>query len=406
MNRFLKNASVLCAALAASCAFAVTFAACGEGDNGPDDGGKPYAVQAPAQSDIYTVTGLPQEAKQGDSVSFKVTLNDPENSSLNEVTVEPTFDASFELDPAADGTCTFTMPDGPVKIIIDAEKYEEVLSEGVATFSPDNATTIVKGSSNGSYRNEDDELVDCWILDISFNWGAHNTGFSRNSYVVSSNEDVIPAEAITFAPADKASDGNWYYGADVRIDTQKINPGSTWLKMYFQSYNSGSKDGTLCVKITVVDSVELETMRESVVIDFNGYADEGEDILVRFFDNDHIENSTVNGKPAQSYVQVAGKVGADGKATFSFDYIAGHKYSINIYKGTEWYSGQVTNGSENAERILVLGGEVVDEGSSVTGYDQYVDGELSFVNPDSSLELTVEGTFQEVNWPGSGRGGI
>ena len=39
------------------------------------------------------------------------------------------------------------------------------------------------------------------------------------------------------------------------------------------------------------------------------------------------------------------------------------------------------------------------------GY-QYVDGELSFVNPDSSLELTVEGTFQEVNWPGSGRGGI
>ena len=403
MNKFFKNASVLCAALAASCAFAVGFAACGEGDNGPDNGGKTYAVQAPAQSDIYTVTGLPQEAKQGDSVSFKVTLNDPENSSLNEVTVEPTFDASFELDPAADGTCTFTMPDGPVKIIIDAEKYEEVLSDGALVMSEDiERIVIINSSYPESYP------ANVWKLRIATNW--NDTLISSRSYINIADEAVIPSEAITREEIDGfdiegSSGSNRIYYVDICIDTTKISVGETWVEVYLRGDNT-SRDGTLTFKVTVVDSVELETMRESVVIDFNGYADEGEDILVRFFDKNHIENSTVNGKPAQSYVQVAGKVGEDGKATFSFDYIAGHKYSINIYKGTEWYSGQVTNGSENAERVLVLDGEVVDGGSSVTGYDQYVDGELSFVNPDSSLELKVKGTFQEVNWPGSGRVGI
>ena len=391
-NWFLKL-GVLAAAVC-SIGLISGLAACGGEDNPPSQPAS-YSITAPAGSEVYTVTGLPETAQEGDTVSFKVTLTDPENSVLNEVRIEPTFDASFDVTPAADGTYTFTMPDGPVKIIVDATAFSEVLSDGGVIFGEDNATELVIGATNGGYLNEDNDYVEAWEYNIDITW-VQTANLSPRSSVTSSNQAVIPDSAIYFEAGDKGSSA-YFSDVQVYIDTTQISEGSTWLSIYLDS-NETSSNGTVCVKITVVDSVELETMPESVVIDFDGYAEEGDDILVRFYDSDYIENSTIDGQPAPQYIQVAGKVGADGKATFSFDYVIGHSYSISIYKGTEWYTGQATNGSEAAQNTLVLGGDVVGQGSTLTGFDQYVDGELSFVNPSSSLELTVEGTFQEINW--------
>ena len=81
-------------------------------------------------SDIYTIGGeVPESATEGTTITFNVTLNDPENSAILGVTVEPTFDASYDI-ASNNGTYSFVMPASPVKIIIDARAYAEVLSDG------------------------------------------------------------------------------------------------------------------------------------------------------------------------------------------------------------------------------------------------------------------------------------
>ncbi len=285
MKKFAKIILMLCLVAA----LAVTVAACNDdkGNEGGGGGGTQYSIQAPAASDVFTIEGLPEAATEGTTITFTVTLNDPENSAILGVTVEPTFDASYDI-ASDNGTYSFVMPASPVKIIIDARAYEEVLSDGVVTFSSSNVTTFEKGAANTSQEHT-------WVFDIALGWGAYNTAFSRNTEVTSSDQSVIPADAISFEKADFPSDGNWFYGADVKIDTSKVNPGTTWLEMYFQSDNSSSKDGTVCVKVTVLPEKEPEPIvpveKWTATIKFQVTAVETEDLYFRFEDLDHEENT-------------------------------------------------------------------------------------------------------------------
>ena len=285
MKKFAKIILMLCLVAA----LAVTVAACNDdkGNEGGGGGGTQYSIQAPAASDVFTIEGLPETATEGTTITFTVTLNDPENSAILGVTVEPTFDASYDI-ASDNGTYSFVMPASPVKIIIDARAYEEVLSDGVVTFSSSNVTTFEKGAANTSQEHT-------WVFDIALGWGAYNTAFSRNTEVTSSDQSVIPADAISFEKADFPSDGNWFYGADVKIDTSKVNPGTTWLEMYFQSDNSSSKDGTVCVKVTVLPEKEPEPIvpveKWTATIKFQVTAVETEDLYFRFEDLDHEENT-------------------------------------------------------------------------------------------------------------------
>lgn len=224
MKKFGKLIFILCLVAV----LAVTVAACNEKDEENNGGGGTlYGITMPS-SDIYTIGGeVPESATEGTTITFTVTLNDPENSAILGVTVEPTFDASYDI-ASDNGTYSFVMPASPVKIIIDARAYAEVLSDGVVTFSSSNVTTFEKGAANTSQDHT-------WLFDIALDWSAHNTAFSRNTEVTSSDQSVIPADAISFEKADFPSDGNWFYGADVKIDTSKVNPGTTWLEMYFQA---------------------------------------------------------------------------------------------------------------------------------------------------------------------------
>lgn len=91
MKKFGKLIFILCLVAV----LAVTVAACNEKD---DEMGGPsaprYGITMPS-SDIYTIGGeVPEDATEGTTITFTVTLNDPENSAILGVTVEPTFDAS------------------------------------------------------------------------------------------------------------------------------------------------------------------------------------------------------------------------------------------------------------------------------------------------------------------------
>ena len=89
---------------------------------------------------------------------------------------------------------------------------------------------------------------------------------------------------------------------------------------------------------------------------------------------------------------------ADGTNTFDLDYVKGHSYSINIYKGTEWYDGYLNTEEKQKNTLMIDDSEqVFPPSSSVTGYNQYKDGELSLVTEGLTVELEVEETFYDRN---------
>lgn len=367
MKKFGKLIFILCLVAV----LAVTVAACNEKDDvmgGPD--GPRYGITMPS-SDIYAIGGeVPEDAAEGTTITFTVTLNDPENSAILGVTVEPTFDASYDI-ASDNGTYSFVMPASPVKIIIDARAYEEVLSDGVVTFSSSNVTTFEKGAANTSQEHT-------WVFDIALDWGAYNTAFSRNTEVTSSDQSVIPADAISFEKADFPSDGNWFYGADVKIDTSKVNPGTTWLEMYFQSDNSSSKDGTVCVKVTVLPEKEPEPIvpveKWTATVKFQMVNYEVE--VFQFKDLDHEENT--DAKQYQSFYE-PGHVNSpqytvddDNYVTLTIEYVPEHRYEITIYvsltgEGEQLYIGMDTS-SDGAE---------------------YRNGELTFDKDNGSITFTL-----------------
>lgn len=368
MKKFGKLIFILCLVAV----LAVTVAACnekGEENNG-GGGGTLYGITMPS-SDIYTIGGeVPESATEGTTITFTVTLNDPENSAILGVTVEPTFDASYDI-ASDNGTYSFVMPASPVKIIIDARAYEEVLSDGVVTFSSSNVTTFEKGAANTSQEHT-------WVFDIALDWGAYNTAFSRNTEVTSSDQSVIPADAISLEKADFPSDGNWFCGADVKIDTSKVNPGTTWLEMYFQSDNSSSKDGTVCVKITVLPEKEPEPIvpveKWTATVKFQMVNYEVE--VFQFKDLDHEENT--DAKQYQSFYE-PGHVNSpqytvddDNYVTLTIEYVPEHRYEITIYvsltgEGEQLYIGMDTS-SDGAE---------------------YRNGELTFDKDNGSITFTL-----------------
>ena len=138
-------------------------------------------------------------------------------------------------------------------------------------------------------------------------------------------------------------------------------------------------------------------MKETVIIDYNGFAKEGDDVVVRFFDEDYAEGSYIDGEPALPYTEFKVKVDGDGKNTFELDYVKGHSYSISIYKSTEWYDGYLDTQEKQENVLMIDDSEEIFGGSSATGFNQYVDGKLSLVTEGLTVELVVEETFYDRN---------
>ncbi len=94
-----KIITVFAVCLLALC-LTVVFVACDDntGGGGGDDKGTFYSIQAPAASDVYTVSGLPEGAYEGDTVTFTVALTNPADSSILGVTVGTRVRQFFRFD--------------------------------------------------------------------------------------------------------------------------------------------------------------------------------------------------------------------------------------------------------------------------------------------------------------------
>lgn len=369
-----KIITVFAVCLLALC-LTVVFVACDDntGGGGGDDKGTLYSIQAPAASDAYTVSGLPEGAYEGDTVTFTVALTNPADSSILGVTVEPAFDSSFDLTETSDGFYSFVMPADDVTVVIDAKTYETVLSDGGVSFSTDNPTAIsVNGSNDTVWGGPDGtDLINVWTFDLSFNW-SYTAALSSRSYVTSSNQDVIPADAISeLEEGDKGSSA-WIHGASFYIDPSKINAGTTWLEIYLQSNNSSSSKGTLYVKITVTEEgviQKTEKWTETVVFELESGVDT--DTLVLYFKDENYADNLDSQE--YQYFYPEDYTVDNGEITVEIEYVKGHTYSVYA----------AINGTGDSYE---LGNTVVNGGS-------YTDGALTFEREGVTINITVYDTL-------------
>lgn len=385
---------LLCALAAGTAAF---FGCTGGGDNPGGDSGdntgggteNSYSITA-TDGEGYNVEVDKTSAEFGETVTVTVEVTDHDKY------VDSVRANSDTLGQNSDGTYTAIIT-ADTTITVELADYEEVTSDGGVIWNSNNPETIIAGSNNGWYWDEDSNMVYAWTFDVIVNWNLVSMMNDRETWLTSSDQSVIPDDAISYE-INKVSDGNSIAGFDVHIDPEKISEGHTWLTMSFHGGNGTSPDGTICIKITVADRIELETMKETVIIDYNGFAEEGDDVIVRFFDEDYAEGSYIDGEPAESYTEFKVKVDGDGKNTFELDYVKGHSYSISIYKSTEWYDGYLDT-QEKQENVLMIDDseEIFGGGSLDTGFNQYVDGKLSLVTEGLTVELVVEETFYDRN---------
>lgn len=350
MKKFGKLIFILCLVAV----LAVTVAACNEkGEENNGGGGTLYGITMPS-SDIYAIGGeVPESATEGTTITFTVTLNDPENSAILGVTVEPTFDASYDI-ASNNGTYSFVMPASPVKIIIDARAYEEVLSDGGLSFAESNPKEIVKNSGTVTFV-------------LPFTWNYTGAIAESVSEATSSDQSVIPDNALELVGGDKVGNSAWIDSAELNIDTSKINPGTTWLEIYLKSDNTSS-NGTLFVKITVLPeggSVEVETWTETIVFDISSSIDMDE-VNFTVTDNDYASNT---GTEERQQFMPGEYTYEDGEVSIEIEYVVGHEYSVSVGIGN----------TGNSYKL----GEGVSSGGS------YQDGILTFSREGASVTIIV-----------------
>lgn len=299
---------------------AVAVSACNDGGSNPQT---PASYTVTAQSgEGYTVS-VPATAKAGDMVSVEVSV------SSDDVRIVAVKANGTDCEVGADGKYSFTMPAENVTVTVQTEKLTQVDSDGVFAMESNAMTTVAMG---GMYPyNFFDEHV--WKLRVELTKRIYMTLLGKDSYVRSSDDSVIPENAITFETiTDSENQSTEIIAVDVCIDTDLISAGTTWLEIFIKNGNNSSYKGTLMQKITVVEygAIEIEKAKKTVVVDVSDFASEGDVYNMRFSDNDYID-----GGDSAEFVDCTAIV-TDGKLVFEFDYALMHKYNIGLNKGNSY----------------------------------------------------------------------
>ena len=369
----------------------VGLTACGTEEEDSSDGVPSVQTYTVTANDGtgYDVEVDKVTVEYGDEVTVTVDVTAPDKY------VKSVKANSEELGKNADGTYKVTIT-ANTTITVELAEYEEITSDGGVTWAASNTDTMIVGASNGWYWDENDNMVNAWIFDVSADWNLASAMDEDDTVLTSSDQSVIPDSAISYA-LNTESHGNQIIGFDVRIDTSKIAEGHTWLTMSFRASNGTSPEGTICVKIEVVDRIQLETMEETIVIAYDDYAMPGDDVTIRFYDQDHTDGQYIGEEPAPAYIEIKTQVGEEGTTSSTIDYVSGHSYTIQIYKAAEWYDGLLDT-LEKQENLLLIEGDVIfGSSSTATGLNRYQDGVLTLVDPGRTVELTVNTDFYEAN---------
>ena len=299
----------------------------------------------------YVVENLKEKAKSGELIEFSV-----KSTSLfytiTEVKInDETLDANIE-------EYSFTMPNENVDIEIKTTEVAESANDNI-DFSADTPTTISKAEEGSTELSIQQELV------IEFNDEVSRYITEVNEEILIQNENVIPANAITYENIT-ASSSNVVKGGKLTIDLEKVEVGETLIYINLKP-NNGTL-GTMIKKIKVVEygQIELETMPATMNFD-NRSSSNTKDIFINIVDQEYVYGSNV-----QEIITINLKDLSDGK--YEFKYAVGHTYAI--------YCGDIDGNDISLTDRL-------GSGSSATGFNQFIDNILTLVTPSVEVELTI-----------------
>lgn len=371
-----KIITVFAVCLLALC-LTVVFVACDDntGGGGGDDKGTLYSIQAPAASDVYTVSGLPEGAYEGDTVTFTVALTNPADSVLNYVEIYGSEMKYNRLTPAGDGSYSFTMPAEPVRVTVDADYYPDNDTDNFLTWDEDNPTTAEKWIPHydgDMYFDSDNLSLVANVTDDPKGTGGWFNHHEERAF--SLNEDVIPNDALTVTYEEEGN-RNDAYMFTVDIDRSKINAGTAKIVLVVENGSSFGDESVLACTITVTEREPYETVEiwtETIIFDVSAIENDEhtEDLYFVFTDKDYDDNTYA--QQSQMILETEYEI-VDGKVELTINYVVGHEYEITL----DYRMGEPKPATPDISFQDSDGGE-------------YQSGVLTFSKDGGSIELGLE----------------
>ena len=373
-----KRARFIWAAIAASLCLCLSIGivtACTDGGEGGESMGTRYSIQAPAASEVFTVSDLPDGAYEGDTVTFGITLTHPEESVLEGVELYGSQTGYEQLTAGTDGTYSFTMPAEPVRLTVDAAYYPDTDTNNFLSWDEENPASAEKWQAafegDAYYASSDDVLLTANVTDDPDNTGGWFNYHDERAF--SLNEDVIPNDALQVT-YDEQGDRNDAYRFIVHIDRTKISAGTAKIVLIVENESKFGDESILACTVTVTEPEPLkqvEIWTTTVVFDLTNIINDKntEDLYFAFTDLDWDE--TMYAQQYQTVLDGDYEIASDNTVTITLNYAVGHSYSVElVYRMSD---------PPSAPSIAV--GE--------TENAQYSNGELTFTANGGSIEFIV-----------------
>ena len=390
MNKKLITALV---AVAAVLALSFCLVACGDdgtqpgGGEGGAGGSIAHKISVDAPDDVEVTTSA-ASASAGTTITVNVVT-----PAWKIVTFVTAADVDIVKDEAASAgstsVYTFTMPDRDVEVNVETTDSGASVDEDDGLKWVAAPEQIAPGKS--SLRKATYE-VDFGEAIIATTDG----GFLSDINVTSTNQDVIPDEAI--AGANRIGDSAYTDGATFTVDLTKVSIGSTTL-----IFEDARRDRTIAKFVQVVEYgtvVPGEVVNTTLAVEYEFDEgdldlDDGIDpqklvVVVSVNDVDWVDGTDPD-TGAEEYAQQRFLLSNKGSKTFAIGYIKGHRYrvSVTLYSYTNDYE---TDGYPEFSQVygneLMLYDYMAGAGNSVIK-DEDGKSWLKIDNASSTVTLTV-----------------
>lgn len=339
----------------------LVFVACGSDNSGGGNGNqkaKKYTIALETSTE-YELFSDKLNAEALEEITISVTLK-----TIDKKLVGVKY-GNKTVSQNSDGKFRFLMPSSNVTVSAVLEEYQEILasdntSRPFVSFDSSNTKTIVPNTGN---------------IELYAPMNASYMTIMRKS-VTSSNPNAIPTNAIK-VEGRITSSSNFIIGADITIDTSKVSLGYSWIEINFTNVNTSSQKGKLVFKLTVAESIEVETWTEYLELDISSLDQEYQDadFYVGLSDLDH-----VSGMTCESYQMFRNIKAENGKLKITMEYAVAHRYQISV--------GVINKETDRVSTWFNLM-ESIGEGNSETGYNQYKSKKLTFIQNGYTLTISV-----------------
>lgn len=334
----------------------LVFVACGN-DNSENAKSKQYTISLETSTE-YELFSDKLNAEALEEITISVTLK-----TIDKKLVSVKY-GNKTISQSSDGKFRFLMPSSNVTVSAVLEEYQEILasdntSRPFVSFDSSNTKTIVPNTGD---------------IELYAPMNASYMTIMRKS-VTSSNPNAIPTNAIK-VEGRITSSSNFIIGADITIDTSKVSLGYSWIEINFTNVNTSQK-GKLVFKLTVAESIEVETWTEYLELDISSLDQEYQDadFYVGLSDLDH-----VSGMTCESYQMFRNIKAENGKLKITMEYAVAHRYQISL--------GVINKETDRVSTRFNLM-ESIGEGNSKTGYNQYKSKKLTFIQNGYTLTISV-----------------